>query len=313
MFDNPFSLPSRQNPHDALDPLGGDGVEGLKLYVPVDNTETAFEQFERSFPGPRELTRRGQLIVAMGMSGCGKSALINRCAYRAMELVKGADGDSGKLQPVVIDARRQTNNTDPSNARVERVSRHVRDFLEGRDLVKIPDRRQELLDSQPNEIYSALEFSLKSRDVVVLVLLPRFELVESLVEYAQLSHPHVVFLAELRGGHDVQYVRQQLESSDRNPAIVMNVGLMDDSHGWEFVQQRYRHNKHPVDKPRLDRQTVQEMVGSRQQPIREFQRTLYLLYEQLRQAPKPPASIDFEYVARFYYQIGGGHQQGTDG
>jgi hypothetical protein len=312
MRENPFSLPQREDPDRALDPLGLDGEEGLNLYVPVDNTETAFEQFERSFPKPRELTRRGQLIVAMGRSGCGKSALINRCAYRAMKLVEQADGENGKLQVSVIDARGRTSASDRSEKRVPAVAEHVRDCLESEQLLKVPTERQkERLAEDASRIYALLENLLVRRDVVVIVLLPRVELVEDLEAYAALSHPNVVFFAELNGGYPADLIQSRLDMAERHAAIVMKVGLMDDRHGWDFVQKRYDGSNYPREKPRLARATVRRMIGSRLQPIREFQRTLYLLHQEVNKKPNHPRVINFNHVRDVFYWSSG-PQQGAD-
>src|SRR5690349_20444271 len=183
MNDNPFSLPGRPDPWEALDPLSGDSAEVLNHYVAVDNTEDAFLQFSGTFPDPDELTKRGQLVVAMGMDGGGKSSLINRCAWAVNEKVNAAG-----FQPLLIDTRGQATVTDEMDVRIGQVADYVLLALRRAGMVELEGGDLERLEKAPVGLYSRLELLLKGK-VIVLVRLPGAERLEEIVQYAQFSHP----------------------------------------------------------------------------------------------------------------------------
>ncbi|GAB1639732.1 hypothetical protein [Krasilnikovia sp. MM14-A1259] len=294
---NPFSLPGRQDPRDPLDPLSGDPVEVLKQYVAVDNTQGAFRQFTRAVPDPSELMRGGQLVVAMGMDGCGKSSLINRCAWQAQ-----TDIEAAGLQSVAVDARWQAGVTDSMDARINQVAGYLRDALRRRGMVTIDDSDLQQLREKPATLYSRLSLHLAD-NVVVVVRLPWTERIEEVVEYAQYAHPGLLLFCELRGKHGLDTVQSRLDRTDRGLPIVLEVGPLTRGHGRAFVEHRFQLSGHTNERPLLEPDVVERMISARRQSIREFQKFLYVMYESLQQSSNVPAAITWDYVLEFHYQM----------
>jgi hypothetical protein len=298
MNDNPFSLPGRPDPGEALDPLSGDPAEVLKQYVDVDHTEEAFRQFSGIFPTPAELMKRGQLVVAMGMDGGGKSSLINRCAWAVKEKL-----DAAGLQPLLIDTRGQAAVTDEIEVRINQVADYVLLALRSEGMLTLEGSDLGRIESAPAALYSRLGLLLKG-NVVVLVRLPRAELIDEIVQYAQLSHPRLVFFAELRGKFGLDALRSGMEGSYHRRPIALEVGPLGAGHGEAFVNSRFEQSEHPNLDPKLEPAVVEQMISSRQPSIREFQKFLYLMYERLRASSNSPTNITWEYVLESYYQLG---------
>ncbi|MEU5552573.1 hypothetical protein ABZ738_22615 [Micromonospora sp. NPDC047793] len=298
MNKNPFSLPDRSDPWDALDPLSGDSAQVLDQYVAIDNTEEAFLQFERTLPRPDELTRRGQLVVAMGMDGGGKSSLINKCAWRAKAKVEAAEH-----QAVEIDTRSEATVTDQMDARLAQVAESVAYALHRRGIANFEERDRERLAGEPVWIYSRLQYMVKEK-VIVLVRLPRTERIEEIVQYAQLSQPNLVFFAELGGKFAEGAVRPQVEGASHRRPILLEVGPLSRGHGAAFVENRFRLNDLTNTHPVLEPAVAEKMISSRRQSIREFQNFLYLMYEGLRSSSSLPERITWLDVLEVYYQLG---------
>jgi hypothetical protein len=297
MNNNPFSLPGRPDPWEPLDPLGDDSAEVLKQYVAVDNTEEAFVQFKGSLPGPPELTRRGQLVVAMGIDGGGKSSLINRCAWEARRQI-----EDGNLQAVLVDARDQAKVTDQMERRIAQVAEYVAFALERKGMVTVAEHDRERLRTEPVELYSRFRYYLEG-DSIALVRLPRTERIEEIVQYAQLSHARLIFFAELGGAFGLEAVRSRLEDTGPRRPIILEVGPLKKGHGAAFVEKRFELSRHANVDPKLGPEVVEKMISSRGHSIREFQKFLYLMYERLGHSPNAPSRITWRYVLEAYYQM----------
>jgi len=298
MNKNPFSLPDRRDPWDALDPLSGDPAQVLKQYVAVDNTEDAFLHFSRTLPRPDELTRRGQLVVAMGMDGGGKSSLINKCAWLAKEKIEAAGH-----QAVEIDTRTEATVTDSMEARVAQVAESVAFALGRAGIATIEERDRERLAKEPVWLYSRLRYMVAEK-VIVLIRLPRTERIEEIVQYAQFSQPQLVFFAELGGKFGESVVRPRVDGSGHRRPILMEVGPLGKGHGAAFVENRFELNELTNTQPVLEPAVVEKMISSRGPSIREFQNFLYLMYERLLSLPKAPEKITWRDVLEAYYQLG---------
>ena len=76
---NPFHLPGRM-PGDfgALCPWSQ--LAHADLYVPIDHTNEAFTTFQQAITGSGS-AGRPRVILIHGGEGCGKTALMHRCAH----------------------------------------------------------------------------------------------------------------------------------------------------------------------------------------------------------------------------------------
>ncbi|MDI6104016.1 hypothetical protein QLQ12_36045 [Actinoplanes sp. NEAU-A12] len=275
MIPNPFALPGRSDPFAALDPFAGDASEVLKLYVDVDHTEEAFQQFERAFRAPRELTGRGQLIVAMGESGCGKSALINRCAWHACTLLKNAG-----LEPLVVDVRDQGRDTENHVQRIEQISKFLIRYLYRKQYLDITQTEYEELIKDPAAVFADLGLYLSGEETVVVVRLPRTELPTEITAWANKTHARLLFFAELRGEHDAAAISEQSRGAEQLPTVALEVKLLGLGHTAAFVRHRMERANHPADGPQLHDDVARRVDTTRGWTIRELQKLLFYFFEE---------------------------------
>src|SRR5262249_33206074 len=75
---NPFVLPTMElNPLQPLVPWKVPEHGGY--YVPVDDTQAAYNTFQAAVNHPRTLRDHGRLVVVLGGTGCGKTSVLARC------------------------------------------------------------------------------------------------------------------------------------------------------------------------------------------------------------------------------------------
>ncbi|MEW9554681.1 ATP-binding protein [Nonomuraea sp. NPDC050783] len=100
MIENPFRLPTDTPVWERDIPLcEWQAAAHTQLYVPIDNTEQAYQKFKEFFAFPGLDLTGGRLITIAGESGYGKTSLANRCAHWLTENRQRSPG------VVKIDAR----------------------------------------------------------------------------------------------------------------------------------------------------------------------------------------------------------------
>ncbi len=101
--------------------------EHVKLYAPVDNTQSSYEEYQTLldvFSG----IPKGHAILTYGASGCGKSSLI----YRCIELAKGnAWQRNGKqLKPYIFDFHNEKLSNYSAKEKVVQINEFMAEALE---------------------------------------------------------------------------------------------------------------------------------------------------------------------------------------
>ncbi|MFD1151386.1 hypothetical protein [Saccharothrix hoggarensis] len=273
---NPFPLPGWEGtPMRPLRPW--DRQAHRSYYVPVDGTEAAFQEFCRQMDDLGGLLEYGRLALVTGESGCGKTALVNRCAdWVVLEL------DRLGLRGVVLDLTGclPTDKALSVDQRTVEVCDQLVDLLVDRDALR-PDAVSRLEDARevPRRVFPRLGRALRE-DVALVVLLPSpNELVDEVIRYARVfSSAKVLFLMESAylGRDEVADVVRRLESWV--PPITLSVGPLDPGDAQRFAEDRLARNADAGRFPRLSEDAI-ELVEKHCQSVAMLQRFLHGTYE----------------------------------
>jgi hypothetical protein len=297
MIVNPFDLPGRKNPHGPLDPLNPDRdpAEEDALYLDVDKSEASFRAFQEEFGPPEELDRQGHMVIAAGWEGCGKTALINRCAQWAK-----AEMERATLVPAIIDLRPDALEHQEISERMRRVCRRMTHVLRARNLLRNSDDFIARY-SEPEDAYPTVGDYLQE-GVVVVALLPRSELSEELVRYAQLTRRRLLFFAEIRNPRQVEDVERRLQLPSGHMPTVLEVGPLGDGHGWHFCDSRMAGSGVRDNVPAIREETLTRVTGLRDVSIGELQGLLYGVYDEVLRWEKPPPEVIWDDLMNFYFR-----------
>lgn len=274
---NPFLLPNwEHSPMRPLCPWTYPWHEDF--YVSIDNADEAFADFRRGMGDVTNLDVDGRLVLVSGESGCGKTALTNRCAHWLRETLRerGTRGEIIDLTREGVSAQRRT------------VDEHLR-IVSGRLCDELILRHPDLFSAEaktdlresrddPNRFYPYLSGAL-NQAVVVMVLLPPIDtVVGEVLAYAGLARRNLVFFAE-SAYLDAQQIRQVERSpAAGTPPVVLRVGALNPGDVRRFVEDRLTRHKDSGRYPRISDETIASIAG----PLRSvgmLQRILCGVYE----------------------------------
>jgi energy-coupling factor transporter ATP-binding protein EcfA2 len=293
---NPFHL-SGWSPMRPLCPWRESGHRDY--YVPVDSTEKAFEEFVREMGDLTTLLRDGQLVLAIGDSGCGKSALINRCADWVITRL-AEHGTRGEVVDLTV-----TLTGRPRGTIDERMS-FVCDqlFVElKRQQVLLPDAFEglEADRGRPDRIYPNLPEALRGQPVLV-ILLPKSELANEVVRYATLVHGRVLFLVESEDldATDVRDIVYELEQWV--PPIILAVGGLEPGDIRRFASDRLARHAAMGVYPGMSEETM-ELLTNMLRSVGELQRAFHGTYEDKRRGAEydEHSSVTFPDIVQFHF------------
>lgn len=273
---NPFPLPGWEGtPMRPLRPW--DRRAHREYYVPVDGTESAFQQFRQEMGDLTGLLEYGRLVLVTGESGCGKTALVNRCA----DWVAGELAGLG-MRGVVLDLTGclPTDQELSIDQRTVEVCDQMFDLLVDHGALR-PEAEDRLAGDRdvPRRVFPRLGRALRD-DIALLVLLPSpNELVDEVIRYARVfSSAKVLFLTESAyfGPDEVADVVRQLEPWV--PPITLYVGPLDPGDAQRFAEDRLSRHAEAGRYPRMSEGAI-ELVAKHCQSIAMLQRFLHGTYE----------------------------------
>jgi hypothetical protein len=265
------------------------------LFVDVDDSRQAFEQFQLAFADPQWL-HDGGIVVATGREQSGKSALLYRCA----RWLKDNLGEPEMVVKVLDCTDAPVRDAMPIESRVQKVSVRLRDKAFQANLVT-DDRL--LQKDTPDEIFPYLTGAI-SPDVVIAAILPRnLDLPGEIAEYAQLVPERVILLTEMT--YTTGYLddlRSRLDGS-RAMSSILELGLLNQKDGDLFYEAR--RSLHPTDAPipPVADGVLEKIVGERGFTVGDLQRLLYGVYEDIQNRSVSVPEVTYAYITDYFFRI----------
>jgi energy-coupling factor transporter ATP-binding protein EcfA2 len=284
---NPFPPPGwARTPMRPLCPWKN--PQHRSYYVPVDHSDFQYQDFAQQMGDLGALLGEGRLVLVTGESGCGKTALVHRCADWVVQQV-ARRRESGELGPnargLVLDLTGCL--PDGPAQSIEDRAAHVCDELFGRLVDNEALRPQAVTQlgpdrDRPRRIYPRLGAAL-AEDLVLVVLLPTpGELAAEVVQYARaFAGPKVLFMAEsdLLDHDEVADIVLQLEAWV--PPLTLHVGALEEGDARMFVQDRLVRHAQVGSYPRMSDEAI-AFLSKWARSVAQLQRTLHGTYESRR-------------------------------
>ncbi|TCO53516.1 hypothetical protein [Actinocrispum wychmicini] len=273
---NPFTVePFGASPMRPLRPF--DHSHHRAFYVPVDNSEAQFQKFQRRMGDLRGMLADGGLTLVTGDTGCGKSALVNRCADWVVDELKKKHQMVGK----VIDATRTVGpaETHGVDKRMSITCDQLCDLVKNKGVL-LPDGATsfEQRREHPNHVYNNLPLWLDDPYALIILLPSPGDLDLEVMRYAMFARPRVLFMAEsaLLTERDAYTIEGKLEAWMR--PVTLHVGPLAEGDVRRFTQDRLNRNADQGAYPRMSEETMTELDGELH-TVAQLQRVLHSSYE----------------------------------
>lgn len=271
---NPFSIPGEANPVAPLKPWRH--PEHDDYYVPIDHTHEAFSQFQDEMGDLCSLLVHGRLVVVSGQEGCGKTALVNRCAKWLRDGLASVG-----VYVLIFDLTLECRLEHAVDERMSHICRRLTDELKIRQVLTEPQLKDLTgYQGKPDAVYPYLS-SVLEPSVSIAVLLPPTELVNELVRYASLVRPKIVFFAERSSVDGIAAHRAEITRLLSMPPVELDVGPLRPEDAWRFASDRLARNS--LDKsrfPGLIEQDMHRVTSGGTLSIRWLQRILHGVFKE---------------------------------
>lgn len=290
---NPFLVPGwEESPLRPLCPWRHQAHD--KLYVDVNHTLAAFQKYTRRMSAVENLREDGRLVLVTGESGCGKTALINRCAHWTRDQLAG-HGVRGEIVDLTRDGSQQS-----VEERMGLVAERLVDELAHNGVLP-PAVHEGIRGLPPSRLYAGLGNALPA-DVVLIVLLPPAEVVREVVAYAGLARRRVLFFAESSYFDHAQISR--VRESSPEPPVLLSVGPLNPGDVRRFIEDRLDRNRRRGRYPRISVETMDRAAGPLRS-IAQLQRILSEVYEERGRQDSGYTDSDwvtYEDITRLFYE-----------
>jgi hypothetical protein len=298
---NPFALPQRSS--DDFRPLcPWECAEHERYYIEVDHTQAAFEEFQAAIQSNPGSVASGSVVLASGSEGCGKTALIHRCAFWLRSWI----GDHQSKTLVILDLTREGLQGTATPGRVEHICGRIIDQIEigllfkGEAELKLLEKRR----SDPAKLYPILGQLLANNAMVLAVLLPPIEVADEIKYYAGLAKPSIVFFCETSYDQVAQYCSSRFGPTTATPVMRLSVGVLSVDDGWIFVGSRLsKASQASQPLPVLSEATIRRLMeirikGRGKATVRELQMACLNVFEQAIAGKSQ--TVEFADFANYY-------------
>ncbi|MFC6085883.1 hypothetical protein [Sphaerisporangium aureirubrum] len=224
---NPFGFPDRPRRVNDTPLRPWEKKNDGKWYVDIDDTETAFGEFQETFTR-NGAVRQGHLVVATGGTGQGKTSLINRCVAWLQD---HAAGDSS-LQ--VFDFSGGSSGLTVAEQEINFYQRLIGRLK--RPLRLTEHQVESLLASEVQTGFDTLSELLPDIQGVALVLAPPLTNVAQVEMYAKLIRSDMIFFTEGQDDDIIKSCARRSRSQDN--VIRIQAGELKPDDPQLFVQER---------------------------------------------------------------------------
>ncbi|MEU4517214.1 hypothetical protein AB0F52_00680 [Amycolatopsis sp. NPDC024027] len=276
---NPFAVAKLSGPTQPLCPWRY--PEHGDFYVDLDHTEEAYEEFQRqakTLGSPDE--EEGKLLLVTGDTGCGKTAVANRC----LAWLKKSSKLRG-LTVEIVDARSALlGEVLPVNDRLTAVCDYVVGQLERKNLLNRAELNRLVANrTSPSRVYPHLGPGL-IKGLVLVILLPSTEVPDEVVRYGGWVPERTLFVMESAHFEDkhLKVINNRLKDYGR--LIHVHVDKLKKGDFARFANDRLKRHARAGGYPRMSEKTLQSLEeGSRS--VSQMQIMLHGTYELLKTDP----------------------------
>lgn len=299
---NPFILPER--PVDDSRPLCPWLIpEHSDYYAEVDNSLVAFTEFKQLVASDSSFSRSGRLVLVTGPEGCGKTALIHRCASHLLNTLADTTG----VRPLVFDLTTQGQSGADIQTRVQHACHRILDELELSGRLTQPEidalhKRRE----SPDTAFPFVSRILANNNITIIVLLPPTELVEEITKYSTLTNENLVLFCESSYQPVERFAESIRNGSSSLNVTCLSVGVLNVDDGWRFVESRLSQAARAgIALPAISMDTIQRLMEIRigsagRTSVRELHMTCLRVFQKAIESSAPSVEyLDFlEYYTR---------------
>jgi energy-coupling factor transporter ATP-binding protein EcfA2 len=273
---NPFALPGKNGDHRQ--PLCPWSVaEHANYYVDVDHLGTSYEKFQQDFADPTGPLAEGRTIVAIGREGCGKTSLVNRCAYWLKDHL--GDGVDGRIVDLRTTGKSSESVEERMNSAAKRMVRHL---TVRRMVSESAAKMLAECGGDPEDVYPLISEILPEKMALILLLPPLTDASGELVDYARFTGRGIFFFTESVYGNVIESQLTTIWHESAVQPIVLKVGLLSEKDGETFRTARLG-DEVPGEFPLMADDDILKITRMRPS-IRYLQNILYQVYEERRQA-----------------------------
>jgi hypothetical protein len=311
---NPFAIPGLDNdPVKALCPWDEDTPEHEDFYAPIDHTEDAYLGFQQDMGNPVALRRLGRLVVVAGQSGCGKTSLMNRCAYWLRTHMKQKPHD---VVVRVLDLRTASRATDVVSERMAQAARRLAQEVTTRNLVGKDDAAEVTANrDRCEDLFPVLNKALNDK-LVLAVLLPPIELLSNadavmheIAEYGRLVTGKLVLFAEVTLADDPVHRLSTAKAPGARTPLILPVLPLKAGDGAAFSARRLEVYEETGGFPRMTQDAKEKIDENRviSVSVRSLQKFLYHFYEERRTRNDrytDDDTVSYQDITEFFWKYG---------